>query len=43
MIWRHPLLALAHVVDKRREARALPRPSAGAVGESADRGPERAL
>jgi hypothetical protein len=43
MIWRHPLLALAHVVDKRREARALPRPSAGAVGDSADRGPERAL
>jgi hypothetical protein len=25
MLWRHPLLALHHVVDKRREARQLPR------------------
>ena len=41
MIWRHPLLALAHVLDKRREAGALPRSPAGTVGKSADRGPER--
>lgn len=41
MIWRHPLLALAHVFDKRRKAPALPRRPAGTVGESADRGPAR--
>ena len=26
MIWRHPLLAVAHIVDGRREAPSLPRP-----------------
>jgi hypothetical protein len=41
MIWRHPLLALAHVFDKRREAPALPRRPVPTAGESADRGPAR--
>jgi len=27
MLWRHPFLALAHLVDGRRQAPALPRPS----------------
>ena len=26
MLWRHPILAIAHMIDGRREARGLPEP-----------------
>jgi hypothetical protein len=41
MMWRHPHLALAHVVDRRREARELPRAAADGPGDPAARGPAR--
>jgi len=43
MLWRHPILAIAHVVDKRREARQLPHGPTDSIevqGQMRKKGPD---